>query len=392
MKEPFVIEIIPKKLFLGDNLAAILFPINKYVVTVFRSKKTQGVKPSLILDVRHDRGGPSSSHSLFCKQTLDYSTERIIPVKRVPMSEDGTFTDLFHILPICFNAIDTVWSTTSTSAPTHLCGGAVIICCDTGCNQSVVVALAYMVIVEGYNLSNAVFVLKDRFSKIPQTSSINNKTPELCPSVCYLGKLIEIEECFHTLFSPSYRCIWEIVEDLYGYTEKRPNGERGTRGSIQSAPSCLSSTPAMKKKAQSTQSKSNNRTNRNKQQQQQARKTEGDLPMVTTSSPSPINETHQRGRLLDRAYDIVSGIERRKRTTTTTRDKQRSKAIARRTPTPFALLPTPEEENNVCCFSSTTQQQCSNDDPGIRPQQGLDILDAEVDTENDDGLSEQSLL
>lgn len=172
-----------------------------------------------ILDVR------STINNTHIRSTLNHNS-----YKSVNMSHVGRYTDLYNCLPLCFDFI----TTNQDSRP-------IIICCETGTNQSVVVGLAYLVIVCQNNLQLSIKHLKKN-SAIDYKSSMshNNEIEQINhseflnstalekmhlsldstvyhppnPDPEYLGQLFHLEMNF--LGKNSYHDMTSLFSDIYG--------------------------------------------------------------------------------------------------------------------------------------------------------------------------------
>eukprot|EP01105_Mastigella_eilhardi_P002433 TRINITY_DN1301_c0_g1_i1.p1 TRINITY_DN1301_c0_g1~~TRINITY_DN1301_c0_g1_i1.p1 ORF type:complete len:312 (+),score=73.00 TRINITY_DN1301_c0_g1_i1:37-936(+) len=196
---------------------------------------------------------------------LDLSTTRqpvlaacdVAAVSHVAMDPAGG-ADLFAVLPECFDVIS------EQRARNH----TVLICCESGRNQSVVVAVSFLMLCCGTSLSGAIELVKQRYRAsclsdntsgaeqqqqqlqlqrprpktsgcLPSLRASNfrqqgeqkyfdaahratlEQQPEDCfpaPEPCYLQKLIEVEEAF--LKTRSFAGIADAVVAFYGPAAK----------------------------------------------------------------------------------------------------------------------------------------------------------------------------
>eukprot|EP01105_Mastigella_eilhardi_P006270 TRINITY_DN1789_c0_g1_i1.p1 TRINITY_DN1789_c0_g1~~TRINITY_DN1789_c0_g1_i1.p1 ORF type:complete len:398 (-),score=120.00 TRINITY_DN1789_c0_g1_i1:77-1270(-) len=170
-------------------------------------------------------------------------------VSCVPMpSNGGGDADLFELLPPCFDVLAAARRPLRT----------VIVCCETGRNQSVTVVLAYLTVCCGFTLASAVALLQERFRaatlvsrSLPAISDERPSTPILfelpplaftptwpssaqaqrggarnhatpfgnsscfpAPEVCYLAKLLEVERSFNK--TASFPSVVSLVAAVYG--------------------------------------------------------------------------------------------------------------------------------------------------------------------------------
>eukprot|EP01105_Mastigella_eilhardi_P016513 TRINITY_DN3779_c0_g1_i22.p1 TRINITY_DN3779_c0_g1~~TRINITY_DN3779_c0_g1_i22.p1 ORF type:complete len:222 (+),score=42.41 TRINITY_DN3779_c0_g1_i22:74-739(+) len=152
-------------------------------------------------------------------------------VERVRMDSSGSATDLWVALPACFTILGRV-----------MLGHDVIVCCESGRNQSVVVVLAYLVVCRHLPLAQAVDYVQTQFhanaankslpvgaalkrTKLPMSAHSRKAAAIVrsrrrsegswfldglgcpAPEPCYLRKLLEVEVAFRG--SSSIRCAKE---------------------------------------------------------------------------------------------------------------------------------------------------------------------------------------